>query len=112
MSIFTKIMNGEIKGTIVHQDDLCAVLVDIQPQAPKHFLVVPRKELKSVAHATAEDRILLGHLLLVAAEVARKEGFSETGYRLVLNTNQHGGQSVSHLHMHLLGGRQMDWPPG
>lgn len=111
-SIFTKIINGEIKGQIIHQDDLCAVLVDIQPQAPKHYLVVPKKEIQSVATATQEDKALLGHLLLVAAEVARKEGFSEKGYRLVINTNQHGGQSVSHIHIHVLGGRQMEWPPG
>ncbi len=111
-SIFTKIINGEIKGKIVFQDDQCAVLVDIQPQAPVHYLVVPKKEIQSVAEATTDDKQLLGHLLLVAGEVARKEGFSEKGYRLVINTNQHGGQSVSHLHIHLLGGRQMEWPPG
>lgn len=112
MSIFTKIINGEIKGTIVHQDDLCAVLVDINPQAPKHFLVVPKKELPSVADATLADRALLGHLLYVAAEIARKYGISEDGYRLVINHGGHGGQSVAHLHIHVLGGRQLSWPPG
>jgi len=111
-SIFTKIIKGEIKGKIVHEDEQCAVLVDIQPQAPSHFLVVPKKEIQSVNEAGQQDRELLGHLLLVAAEVAKKQGFAEKGYRLVINTNQHGGQSVSHLHIHILGGRQMEWPPG
>lgn len=111
-SIFTKILSGEIKGTIVHQDQHCAVLVDIQPQAPKHFLVVPKKEIPSMAEATHQDQAVLGHMLLVAAEVARQQGISEQGYRLVINTRQHGGQSVSHLHIHVLGGRQMEWPPG
>jgi len=112
MSIFTKIVQGEIKGTIVHEDDLCAAIVDIQPQAPKHLLVFPKKEIQSVDTATAEDRNLLGHLLWVAAEVARKQGFSEKGYRLVINTGEHGAQSIPHLHIHVLGGRQMEWPPG
>lgn len=112
MSIFTKIINGEIKGTIVHQDDICAVLVDIQPQAPKHFLVVPKKEIISVHHATAEDKSILGHLLWVAAEVAREQGFAEDGYRLVINTGSNGGQTVPHIHVHLLAGRALSWPPG
>lgn len=111
-SIFTKIIKGEIKGTVVHEDEHCAVLVDIQPQAPKHFLVIPKKEIISVHEAKPEDKALLGHLLLVAAEVARKQGVGERGYRLVINTNQDGGQTVSHLHIHLLAGRQMQWPPG
>lgn len=112
MSIFTKIINGEIKGTIVHQDELCAVLVDIQPQAPQHFLVVPKKEIVSVHHATAEDKGILGHLLWVAAEVARNQGFAEDGYRLVINTGSNGGQTVPHIHVHLLAGRALNWPPG
>ncbi len=112
MSIFTKIISGEIKGTIIHQDDLCAVLVDIQPQAPKHFLVVPKKEIVSVHHASEADKNLLGHLLWAAAEVARKLGFAEDGYRLVINTGRDGGQTVPHIHVHLMGGRPMTWPPG
>lgn len=111
-SIFTKIINGEIKGTIVYQDEQCAVLVDIQPQAPKHFLIVPKKEIPSIAEASTHDQQVLGHLLLVAAKIARDQGISENGYRLVINTNSDGGQTVSHLHIHLLGGRQMTWPPG
>jgi histidine triad (HIT) family protein len=112
MSIFTKIINGEIKGTIVHQDEHCAVLVDIQPQAPKHMLVVPKKEIESMAQAGPEDQMVLGHLLLTAAKVARDQGFAQNGYRLVINTGKNGGQTVSHLHIHLLAGRQMEWPPG
>ncbi len=111
-SLFTRILNGELQGTIVHQDDLCFVLVDIQPQAPKHFLVIPKKEIPSVADATPEDKPILGHLLWVAAEVARQHGISEDGYRLVINIGPQGGQTVPHIHVHVLGGRQMTWPPG
>lgn len=105
-------MSGEIKGKIVFEDDQCAVLVDIQPQAPKHFLVVPRKEISALSEASLSDKALLGHLLFVAAEVARQEGLSENGYRVVINNGGDGGQSVSHIHLHVLGGRQMTWPPG
>ena|ERR1700722_5819841 len=112
MTLFTKILKGEIPGKIVYQDEQCAALMDIQPQAPHHLLVVPRKEIVSVAHATAADQELLGHLLLTAAKVARDLGFSEGGYRLVINTGKKGGQTVDHLHVHVLGGRQMEWPPG
>lgn len=111
-SIFTKIINGEIKGKIVYQDDICAVLVDIQPQAPTHLLVVPKKEITSVHHADAGDKNLLGHLLWAAAETARAQGFSEDGYRLVINTGKDGGQTVPHIHVHVLAGRPMTWPPG
>lgn len=111
-SIFTKIINGEIKGTIVHQDENCVVLVDIQPQAPKHFLVVPRKEISSLDEASVADKAVLGHLLFIAAEVARKNGIAESGYRVVINTNGDGGQSVPHIHLHVLGGRPLNWPPG
>lgn len=111
-SLFTKIINKEIKGTVVHEDEHCAVLVDIQPQAPKHFLVIPKKEIESTAHASPDDKLVLGHLLITAAKVARDQGFASEGYRLVINTGANGGQTVSHLHIHLLAGRQMHWPPG
>ncbi len=111
-SIFSKIIAGEIKSNIVHQDDQCVVLVDVNPQAPKHFLVVPKKEIRSMAEAKAEDQMLLGHLLLTAAKVARDQGFSESGYRLVININDDGGMTVPHIHVHLLAGRHLDWPPG
>jgi len=111
-SLFTKIISGEIKGTILYQDDHCAAIVDIQPQAPHHFLVVPKKEIPSVAHADAGDEKTLGHLLVIAAKIARDYGFAESGYRLVINTGANGGQTVDHLHVHVLGGRKMNWPPG
>ena len=111
-SLFTKIMRGELKGTIVHQDEHCAVLVDIKPEAPSHFLVVPKKEIQSLATAAPEDQLVLGHLLLVAARVAREQGFAENGYRVAINIGDDGGQTVPHLHIHVLGGRTFNWPPG
>lgn len=111
-SIFTKVIKGEIKGEILFQDDLCAVIRDITPVAPKHLLVIPKKEIRSIADAKPEDQQLLGHLLLTAAKVARDLGFSEDGYRLVINIGNDGGMTVPHLHIHLLAGRSMSWPPG
>jgi len=111
-TLFTKIITGEIKGKIVFEDDQCAALVDIQPQAPTHILVVPKKEILNVSAARPEDERLLGHLLLVAAKVAEEQGVAGAGYRLVINNGRNGGQSVDHLHVHLLGGRAMTWPPG
>jgi histidine triad (HIT) family protein len=111
-SIFTKILKGEIPGQILYQDELCAAIVDIQPQAPKHFLIFPKKEIRSIATAAVEDKAILGHLLFVAGQIAREQGFSEDGFRLTINTGRLGGQTVDHLHVHLLAGRQMEWPPG
>ncbi len=109
-SVFTKILRGEIHGEILYQDDLCAAIRDIQPQAPVHVLIFPKKEIRSVAQASAGDQEILGRLLLVAAQVARDLGISERGYRLVVNTGSDGGQTVSHLHVHLLAGRAMGLP--
>ncbi len=111
-SIFTKIINREIPAVIVYEDDLCISFRDIDPKAPQHILVVPKKEIKSLADVTEEDAPLLGHLLLKASEIAKEQGISDSGYRIVVNTNKEGGQEVSHLHLHILGGRQMTWPPG
>ena len=111
-TLFTKILNGEIPGKILHQDEHCAAIADIQPQAPKHILIFPKKEIRSVADAAPEDKMVLGHLLMTAAKVARDLGIAESGYRLVINTGKHGGQTVDHIHVHLLAGRQMEWPPG
>ena len=111
-SLFTKIMSGEIKADILFEDEVCIAFRGIQPQAPHHFLVVPRKELRSLAECTPEDETILGHLLVKAAELARDQGFSDSGFRTVINTNQDGGQSVYHLHVHVLGGRALKWPPG
>ncbi|MBT4101703.1 MAG: histidine triad nucleotide-binding protein [Gemmatimonadetes bacterium] len=111
-SIFTRIMSGEIPGDILFEDELCIVLRDIAPEAPSHLLVIPRQPLPGVQDATHEDKTLLGHLLVVAAQVARSSGIAEDGYRCVINAGSHGGQQVPHLHIHVLGGRQLHWPPG
>ena len=111
-SLFTKIIKGEIQGSVIHEDEHCAALLDIKPAGPKHFLIVPKKEIRSLDTATPEDQMLLGHLLLVAARLARKQGFAERGYRVVINTNEDAGQTVWHLHVHLIGGRELSWPPG
>lgn len=111
-SIFTKIMNGEIKSSILYQDDQCFAIQDINAQAPKHILVIPRKEIRSLAEAKNEDQALLGHLLLTAAKIAKDHGISEEGYRIVININDNGGMTVPHIHVHILGGRPLHWPPG
>ena len=112
MTIFEKICAKEIPATIVFEDDRCVAFRDISPQAPLHILIIPRKAIPRVGIAAEEDGGLLGHLLLTAAAVARSEGIAETGYRLVINNGPNGGEAVPHLHLHLLGGRQMQWPPG
>lgn len=111
-TLFEKIRDGEIPADIVHSDELCIAFRDIAPQAPLHLLVVPRKPVARVGEADPGDAALLGHLLLTAAEVARREGVADTGYRLVINNGRNGGEAVPHLHVHLLGGRKLDWPPG
>ena len=112
MTIFQKIIDGEIPADRVFEDDEILAFRDIQPQAPTHVLVIPKRPIVSVADATTDDARILGRLLLVAAEIARAEGIADSGYRLVTNIRNEGGQSVDHLHVHLLGGRQMTWPPG
>ena len=111
-TLFEKICDKEIPADIVHEDELCVAFRDISPQAPVHILVIPRKAVPRIGKAGPEDGALLGHLLLTAAAVARAEGISEGGYRLVVNNGPNGGESVPHLHVHLLGGRQLEWPPG
>lgn len=111
-TLFEKICDKEIPADIVHEDDLCVAFRDISPQAPVHILVIPRKAVPRIGIADKEDQSLLGHLLLTAAAVARTEGIAESGYRVVVNNGPHGGESVPHLHVHLLGGRQLAWPPG
>ncbi|MCB0391409.1 MAG: histidine triad nucleotide-binding protein [Bdellovibrionales bacterium] len=112
MTIFKKIIDKEIPADIVYEDDICLAFRDITPQAPQHILIIPKKEISSLNKVTSEDKELLGHMLLMASEIAKKINISEDGYRLVINTNSHGGQSVNHLHMHVIGGRQLSWPPG
>lgn len=111
-TIFARILEGEIPAERVHEDEHCIVIRDIAPQAPTHLLVIPRKALVGVQGAEPEDGALLGHLLLTARRVAEQEGLAGGGYRLVINAGSDGGQEVAHLHIHVLGGRQMLWPPG
>lgn len=110
-TIFKRIIDGEIPAKIVHDDAQCLAFHDVSPQAPVHVLVIPKKEVKSLADLQAEDAALLGHLLLVIQQVANDLGL-DRGYRVVVNCGADGGQSVDHLHFHILGGRQMSWPPG
>lgn len=112
MTLFEKIVARQIPAQIVYEDDLVLAFRDISPQAPTHVLIVPKKPLARIAEAKDEDKELLGHLLLKAAEVAEKVGLKDAGYRLVINNGRNGGESVPHLHCHILGGRQMSWPPG
>lgn len=112
MTIFQKIIDGEIPADTIFEDDQVLAFRDIQPQAPVHILVIPKKPIVSLADAANEDRGLIGHMMMVAAEVARLEGIEKDGYRVVTNIGNNGGQSVGHIHLHVLGGRPMRWPPG
>jgi histidine triad (HIT) family protein len=112
MSIFNKIINREIPADIVHEDEQCLAFRDIHPQAPVHILVIPKKHLERLAAAEEEDAALLGHLLLTARQIAAAEGLLESGFRVVVNNGRDGGETVPHLHVHLLGGRPLSWPPG
>lgn len=110
-NIFLKIIDKTIPAKVAHEDDLCLAFHDINPQAPVHVLIIPKKVIRTHDDATADDRALLGHLHLVAIKLAKELGLV-SGYRLVLNCNADGGQTVPHLHVHLLGGRALGWPPG
>jgi histidine triad (HIT) family protein len=111
-TIFLKIVRREVPAQILYQDDEITAFKDINPAAPTHVLIVPNKHLPTLNEATAEDERLLGKIVLTAQRLARELGVDQTGYRLVMNCNSDGGQSVYHLHFHLLGGRRMAWPPG
>ncbi|XP_034940284.1 histidine triad nucleotide-binding protein 1 [Chelonus insularis] len=110
-TIFGKILRKEIPCTFIYEDDQCVAFNDVNPQAPKHFLVIPRKPIAQLFTAEDGDEALLGHLMNVARKVAKQEGL-DNGFRLVINNGRDGAQSVYHLHLHVLGGRQMQWPPG
>ena len=110
-TIFGKIIRREIPAAIVYEDDLCLAFKDVNPQAPVHVLVIPKQPLPQLAAATSEDQMLLGHLLLTAKDLAVTLGLDK-GYRLVINNGEDGGQTVYHLHLHLLGDRALGWPPG
>jgi histidine triad (HIT) family protein len=112
MTLFEKIVARQIPAKIAYEDDLVLAFHDINPQAPVHVLIVPKQPMPRVSAAGAGDQALLGHLLLKAAHVAGLLGLAETGYRLVINNGRDGGESVPHLHCHILGGRAMAWPPG
>jgi histidine triad (HIT) family protein len=109
--LFCKIASGEIPSAAVYLDERVYAFADINPKAPVHVLIIPREHIDSLAEATSEHGALLGHLFSIAAEIARNKGLAN-GYRVVVNTGEDGGQTVDHLHLHLLGGRQLTWPPG
>jgi histidine triad (HIT) family protein len=111
-TLFQKIVDREIPAKIVYEDDQVLAFHDINPQAPVHVLIVPKKPIPRIGEAAAEEESLLGHLLLKAAQVARDLGLASNGYRLVINNGRDGGESVPHFHCHILGGRPMQWPPG
>lgn len=111
-TLFQKIADKEIPAAIVYEDELCVAFRDIAPAAPVHILLVPRKPIPDIAAATAEDAALLAHLMLKVGDIARAEGLAEGGFRTVMNTGDQAGQTVPHLHIHIIGGRSLQWPPG
>src|SRR6266568_764456 len=111
--LFCQIIAGEIPAELVHEDELCVAIRDINPQAPTHVLIIPREHIESLDDASQKDETLLGHLLRISARVANEHGLGDGGgYRAVINNGRGAGQSVFHLHVHVLGGREMTWPPG
>ena len=110
-TLFQKIADKEIPAKLIHEDAVCVAFHDIAPQAPTHILIVPRKAIPRVAEASAEDQATLGHLVLVAGQLSGQLGLAK-GFRIVINNGPDGGETVPHLHVHLLGGRALDWPPG
>lgn len=110
--LFCKIANEELDTDFVYQDDKVVVFKDINPQAPVHLLIVPRKHIPTILALKEEDKELVGYIYLLAARLAREEGIAEDGFRVVSNCNEQGGQTVFHIHFHLLGGRNLQWPPG
>lgn len=110
--IFCKIADGEIPASKVYEDEHVVAFNDINPGAPVHILIIPRRHISGIAALSGEDRELMGHIVLTAARLAKEKGIEENGYRVVVNQGEHAGQSVPHLHLHLLGGRALGWPPG
>ena len=111
-TIFTKIINREIPADIIYEDDEILAFNDINPQAPVHILIIPKKEIKTINDIHSKDTAIIGKLFLIAKKIAKQVNISEDGYRLVMNCNEYGGQSVYHIHLHLMGGRKLLWPPG
>jgi histidine triad (HIT) family protein len=110
--LFCKINDGDIPADIVFQDEQVLAFRDISPQAPTHLLIIPKRHITTINDMTAEDSALIGHMVFTAKQLAAQEGLAKDGYRLTMNCNENGGQSVYHIHLHLLGGRRMTWPPG
>jgi histidine triad (HIT) family protein len=110
-TIFQKIIDREVPAKLLHEDKECVAIRDVNPQAPSHLLVIPKKPIPRISEASKKDQSILGHLLLVAQKMASEEGLNK-GFRIVVNNGPAGGESVPHLHVHVLGGRQMGWPPG
>jgi histidine triad (HIT) family protein len=110
-TLFTKIINREIPAEIVYEDELTLAFKDISPQAPFHVLIIPKKAIATINDIKTEDAELIGQLYLVAAKLAKQEGFADSGYRVVMNCNDDGGQTVYHIHLHMLAGKEMGWPP-
>jgi histidine triad (HIT) family protein len=111
-TLFEKIADREIPADIVYEDDQCICFRDINPQAPVHLLIVPRKPITRISETADEDAAILGHLLLTANKVSKQEGFADSGFRTVINNGKDGGEEVPHLHLHILAGRKLNWPPG
>ena len=110
-TIFKRIIDGKIPANVVYEDEQCLAFHDVTPQAPVHILVIPKKEIASINDLSAEDEQLVGHLFLVIQQIAREQGLAENGYRVICNCGEGGGQTVFHLHYHLMGGRNLKWPP-
>jgi histidine triad (HIT) family protein len=110
--LFCKIAQQQIPATIIHQDDQVIAFRDISPQAPVHALVIPRRHITTLNDLQPADASLLGHMIITAQKVAAQDGIAESGFRLAMNCNKDGGQTVYHIHLHVLGGRAMHWPPG
>ncbi|WP_018866554.1 MULTISPECIES: histidine triad nucleotide-binding protein [unclassified Thioalkalivibrio] len=110
--VFCRIVAGEIPAKVVFEDDAVLAFEDLNPQAPEHVLVIPKKHIATLNDLDAADAPIIGQMTRVAAQIARDRGFAENGYRTVMNCNEHGGQTVYHIHMHVLAGRALSWPPG
>eukprot|EP01117_Protostelium_nocturnum_P004458 TRINITY_DN1606_c0_g2_i1.p3 TRINITY_DN1606_c0_g2~~TRINITY_DN1606_c0_g2_i1.p3 ORF type:complete len:206 (+),score=80.47 TRINITY_DN1606_c0_g2_i1:1134-1751(+) len=111
-TIFSKIIEKKIKADVVYEDDLCLAFRDVQPQAPTHILLIPKERIPRLSSSQSKHQSLLGHMMLSVAKIAEKEGLVENGFRIVINDGKDGCQSVYHLHIHIIGGRKMNWPPG
>ena len=111
-TIFKQIIDKKISAEIVYEDDVSLAFVDINGQAPVHILIIPKKEIPTINDVSEKDKELIGHLFIVAKKIAKKYSINKTGYRIICNCNDDGGQTVYHLHFHLIGGRKLSWPPG